>query len=77
MALNFLGIDPVQALFYTAVINGLVAPPLLVLIVELGSDRTYLEDKVSGPLSKTLCWLAAGLMSIAAAALIATAFFIR
>jgi Mn2+/Fe2+ NRAMP family transporter len=77
MALNFLGIDPVQALFYTAVINGLVAPPLLVLIVKLGSDRTYLEDKVSGPLSKTLCWLAAGLMSIAAAALIATAFFIR
>src|SRR5207244_1005467 len=32
MALNFLGINPIHALFYTAVINGLLAPPLLVMI---------------------------------------------
>jgi len=77
VALNFLRIDPIQALFYTAVINGLVAPPLLVLIVLLGSDRTYMKDKVSGTLSKTLTWLATGLMALAAVALLATTFFIR
>jgi Mn2+/Fe2+ NRAMP family transporter len=77
VAMNFLRIDPIQALFYTAVINGLVAPPLLVLIVLLGSDRTYMKNKVSGRLSKTLTWLATGLMALAAVALIATTFIIR
>jgi NRAMP (natural resistance-associated macrophage protein)-like metal ion transporter len=77
IALNFLRIDPIQALFYTAVINGLVAPPLLVLIVLLGSDRSYMRSRVSGPLSKTLTWLAAGLMSVAAVALVVTTFVIR
>jgi NRAMP (natural resistance-associated macrophage protein)-like metal ion transporter len=77
ISMNFLSIDPIQALFYTAVINGVVAPPLLVLIVLLGSDRTYMKDKVSGTLSRSLTWLATGLMSIAAIALIASIFFIR
>jgi Mn2+/Fe2+ NRAMP family transporter len=66
-----------EALFYTAVINGLVAPPLLVLIVLVGSDRTYMEDKVSGRLSKTLTWLATGLMTLAAVALVYTTFFVK
>jgi NRAMP (natural resistance-associated macrophage protein)-like metal ion transporter len=77
MAMNFLQVDPIKALFYTAVLNGVVAPPLLVLIVLLGSDRSYMKDKTSGPLSKSLTWLAAGLMSIAALALLATTFVIR
>ncbi|HEY8759355.1 MAG TPA: Nramp family divalent metal transporter [Candidatus Dormibacteraeota bacterium] len=76
IAMNFMHIDPIKALFYTAVINGLVAPPLLVLIVLLGSDRTYMKDKVSGPLSKTLTWLATGLMALAAVALVVTTFFV-
>jgi Mn2+/Fe2+ NRAMP family transporter len=72
VSMNFLHIDPIRALFITAVINGLVAPPLLVLIVLLGSDRRVMKDKVSGPLSKTLTWAAAVLMTIAGVALIAT-----
>lgn len=35
---NFLHIDRIRALFYAAVINGLVAPPLMLQIVMLGSD---------------------------------------
>ncbi len=77
IAMNFMRIDPIQALFYTAVINGLVAPPLLVLIVLLGSDRSYMKDRVSGPLSKALSWLAVVLMSVAAVALLAANFLIR
>jgi NRAMP (natural resistance-associated macrophage protein)-like metal ion transporter len=77
MAMNYLHIDPIRALFYTAVINGLVAPPLLALIVLLGSDRTYMKNRVSGPLSKSLTWLATALMSIAALALLATTFLFR
>jgi NRAMP (natural resistance-associated macrophage protein)-like metal ion transporter len=75
--LNFFHVDPIHALFVTAVINGVVAPPLLVLIVLLGSDREFMEDKVSGLLSKTLTWAATGLMTVAAIALIVTTFVIH
>jgi Mn2+/Fe2+ NRAMP family transporter len=52
IGLNLLRIDPIRALFITAVINGVVAPPLMVLIVLLGSDRKVMEDKVSGRISQ-------------------------
>ena len=71
--MNFLHVDPIRALFYTAVINGLVAPPLLVLIVLLGSDRKLMKSKVSGPLSRTLTWCAAIAMTAAAVALLVIA----
>src|SRR4029077_10293750 len=76
-ALNFVGIDPIKALFITAVINGVVAPPLLVLIVLLGSDRKFMKDKVSGLLSKVLTWAATGLRAATAIALLLTTFVIR
>src|SRR5437763_7410298 len=58
IALNFLHIDPIKALFWTAVINGLAAPPLLVLIVLLGSDGKLMKKRVSGRLSRALTWIA-------------------
>ena len=72
VAMNFLHIDPVKALFYTAVINGVVAPPLLILIVLLGSDRTFMDDKVSGRLSLLFTWTGTIFMTIAAIALLVT-----
>jgi len=72
LAMNFLGINPISALFATAVINGLVAPPMLILITLLGSDRKVMGPRTSGWLSKTFGWLAAGVMTIAALALILT-----
>jgi NRAMP (natural resistance-associated macrophage protein)-like metal ion transporter len=70
IAINLLGVDPMRALFVTAVINGLVAPPLLVLIVILGSSREVMGRRTSGVLSRTLCWATAGLMGAAAIALL-------
>lgn len=72
VALNLLRIDPIRALFLTAVINGVVAPPLMLLIVLLGSDRRVMADRVSGRISKSLTWLATGVMGAAAIALIVT-----
>jgi NRAMP (natural resistance-associated macrophage protein)-like metal ion transporter len=72
LAMNFLGIDPIKALFATAVINGLVAPPLLILITLLGSDRKVMGEQTSGRLSKTFGWLATAVMTVAAIALVAT-----
>ena len=72
VVMNFLHIDPIRALFVTAVINGLVAPPLLLLIVLLAGDRRVMKSKVSGRLSKTLTWSAAAIMTAAALALLVT-----
>ena len=72
VAMNFMRLDPIRALFITAVINGVVAPPLLALIVLLGADRRVMKSSVSGRLSLTLTWAATGLMSLAAIAMFAT-----
>jgi NRAMP (natural resistance-associated macrophage protein)-like metal ion transporter len=76
-AINFLHIDPIKALFYSAVINGIVAPPLMVLIVLLGSDGTFMKEHVSGRLSRGLTWLATGLMAMGALALLAFSLPLR
>src|SRR2546422_3685763 len=48
VVMNFTHLDPIRALFISAVINGVVAPPLLVLIVLLGRDPTVMKRYVSG-----------------------------
>src|ERR1700694_1120927 len=72
VALNLLRIDVISALFYTAVINGVVAPPLMILIALLGSDKKAMEKRVSGRLSLSLVWIATLGMTIAALLLIVT-----
>ncbi len=72
LALNFMHVDPIKALFYSAVINGVVAPPLMALIILLGSDRRYMRDKVSGRLSVTLNWIGFAAMTVAAVTMIVT-----
>lgn len=72
VAINYLGINPIHALFITAVINGVVAPPLLILIILLGSDRSVMREHVSGPVSRVFTWTAAGVMGVAAVALLVT-----
>ena len=42
MLFNFLGINPIDALFWTAVLNGFLAPPLLVLVMLVANDRTIM-----------------------------------
>ncbi len=66
VVMNFLHLDPIRALFITAVINGVVAPPLLVLIILLGRDREIMKRRVSGRLSLALTSVAAAGMAIAA-----------
>jgi NRAMP (natural resistance-associated macrophage protein)-like metal ion transporter len=69
--MNFLHLDPIRALFVTAVINGVVAPPLLVLIIWLGTDRAIMKRHVSGKLSLALTGVVAAVMAVAAIAMLA------
>jgi NRAMP (natural resistance-associated macrophage protein)-like metal ion transporter len=72
VGIDLLGINPIRALFITAVINGVVAPPLLVLINLLGTDKKIMKSRTSGSLSLGLTWAAASLMTLAAIAMFAT-----
>jgi len=74
LMLNFVGLDPIKALIYSAVANGLAAPILLVLIVILSSNKKIMGPFVSGFGSKTLGWLCVALMTIAGVATIYSLF---
>ena len=69
-AINFIGINPMKALYYSAVINGMVAPPLLWIIMLIGNNPTIMQDKLNGGWSNLLGWLATIAMTLAAAALL-------
>ena len=70
VALNFLRIDPIHALIYAAVANGLVAPFIIVLIVILSSNRAIMGEWTSKPATTFFGWFLAGLMSLAGIATI-------
>lgn len=69
-AMNLIGINPIQALYYTAVLNGVVAPPLLFLIMRVSNNPKIMKDRVNGRVSNILGWAATVAMSVAAIALL-------
>ena len=72
VVMNFLHLDPIRALFIAAVINGVVAPPLLLLIVSLGADRSVMKRYVSGKVSLALTGMATVFMAVAAISMFVT-----
>jgi NRAMP (natural resistance-associated macrophage protein)-like metal ion transporter len=74
MLLNFLGINPITALVYTAIINGVVAVPLLVLILLVANNRDIMGAYTNGRLSNTIGILTAVFMGIAAIVTVVSLF---
>lgn len=66
MFMNFVGINPITALVYTAIINGVIAVPLLVLVLLVANNRAIMGPYTNGRLSNTVGILTTGLMGIAA-----------
>ena len=54
LAMNFVGIDPIKALIYTAVFNGIAAVPLLYMIAKIGNNKSIMGDYKNGLLSNLL-----------------------
>jgi Mn2+/Fe2+ NRAMP family transporter len=74
LMINFIGINPMQALVVTAVINGVVAVPLLFLIARIARNKEIMGEHRSGMLSNVLVWCAFVFMGAAAVAMFATSF---
>ena len=70
--LNFVHIDPIKALFWSAVINGVAAVPIMAMIMHLASHKAAMgEFKISSGL-KAVGWLATVVMGVAAVGMFAT-----
>lgn len=69
---NLLGISAISMLFWTAVINGLLAPVLLAFIMLVSNDTKVMGSRRNGPLVNGLGWLTTAAMAVAAIGLIVT-----
>lgn len=72
LALNYNGINAVQMLFWAAVVNGVLAPPLIVLVTLLTSDKKVMGKHTNSPLLRGLGWTTAAIMTAAAVAMFLT-----
>ncbi len=69
--LNVLALDPIKALFWSAVINGVVAVPVMVMMMRLAANPDVMGRFTLPPLLRTVGWLATLVMGAAAVAMIA------
>ena len=69
---NFIHLDPIKALFWCAVLNGVVAVPLMVMIMMMARQRRIMGQFVVPRPLWALGWLSTGVMAAAVAAMFAT-----
>ena len=72
MALNFLGVPPITALVLSAVLNGIIAVPLVFLVMVVCNDRAAMGERTNGRLLNVIGWTTTIAMGIAAVGLIVT-----
>jgi Mn2+/Fe2+ NRAMP family transporter len=66
LAINFLGVNPVKMMFWAAVINGALAPPLILLVILLTSNRRIMGSHVNSPVLRIFGWSTFAFMTAAA-----------
>jgi NRAMP (natural resistance-associated macrophage protein)-like metal ion transporter len=74
MAMNFMPIDPIAALFWSAVINGVVAVPVMAVMMLIVMRRDIMGAFVVGGTLRMLGWITTAFMGVVAVAMVATAF---
>jgi Mn2+/Fe2+ NRAMP family transporter len=72
LMINFIGIDPIKALVFTAVFNGVAAVPLIFLIARIARNRKIMGEHRSGWLSNTVVWITFLVMLASAVAMFYT-----
>jgi NRAMP (natural resistance-associated macrophage protein)-like metal ion transporter len=72
VAIDFLGINPITALFWTAVINGVLAPPMLVVVMLVANNKRVMGSRTNGGTTNIIGWLAVIVMFAAAIGMFAT-----
>lgn len=74
LLINFIGIDPIQALVWAAVVNGIAAVPLLTMIARIGANRKIMGEYTVSPIARVGIWVAFVVMAFAAAMMLVSFF---
>lgn len=69
VALCFTAIDPIKALYWSAVINGVISVPIMVLMLLMASRAEIMGKFTLNPALKLMGWLCAGVMAVAVIAM--------
>jgi len=72
LALDYAGIKPISMLFWSAVLNGVLAPPLIVIVLLLTSSRKIMGSRLNPRWLKILGWITVVVMTGASIAMFAT-----
>ena len=70
LAINYIGINPIQALLYTAILYGVTSPVLIVVILHISNNKKVMGEYTNGKWSNFLGVIALLLMTVSAALLI-------
>jgi NRAMP (natural resistance-associated macrophage protein)-like metal ion transporter len=70
LCLDFIGISPIQALIYTAILYGVTAPVLIAIVLHIGNNKKVMGDYTNSKLSNILGGITLLLMTIAAVAVV-------
>jgi NRAMP (natural resistance-associated macrophage protein)-like metal ion transporter len=72
LAIDFAGLDAVKMMFWSAVLNGALAPPLILIVLLLTSDRRVMGERINSLLLRGLGWATFGLMTAATIGMLAS-----
>ena len=70
LSLNYIGISPVKALIYSAILYGLTAPVLIAIVLHISNNKKIMGKNVNGKLSNFLGFISLILMSVSSALLL-------
>jgi Mn2+/Fe2+ NRAMP family transporter len=72
MLINFVGVNPIKAPFWTAVLNGMISPPLRVVIMLVANNKKVMGENVNDRLGNVGGWTATLVMFSAAIGMLLT-----
>jgi Mn2+/Fe2+ NRAMP family transporter len=70
LSLNFIGITPIHALLYTAILYGITSPVLIAIILHIGNNKKIMKEHTNSTLSNVLGFITLVLMTVSALALL-------
>lgn len=72
LLINFTPISPFKMLYYTAILNGLCAPPLMILIMLITNNKKIMGEHTNSTFSNIMGWIITLIMGVSAVSLILT-----
>jgi NRAMP (natural resistance-associated macrophage protein)-like metal ion transporter len=65
LGIDYSGLDPIKALYWSAVLNGIIAVPMMAALMVVAGSRKKMGDFRAGPVLGTLGWLSTAVMAAA------------